>query len=218
MDWHDVVESITVLDHHQTAKETVGHLEFCHIDLNESGASLAWKYFFPDEEMPLVVQYAKDRDLWEWKLHDSKAITLFMEFIIKQCDGDISRIDDVLFALENSLVNKHQFVFDKANLLMEFRDQIVDDLCANNLMTVPILNYEVPGVNSPVFQSEIGNKLLQDNKNAPFSAVTSQFYDENKDKIRTRYSLRSELGRMNVGEIARICGGGGHRFSAGFSV
>ena len=42
-------KSIIVLDHHKTAEENCKGLDFCNFDMNESGASLAWKYFFNEK-------------------------------------------------------------------------------------------------------------------------------------------------------------------------
>jgi oligoribonuclease NrnB/cAMP/cGMP phosphodiesterase (DHH superfamily) len=43
-------------------------------DKSISGATLAWKCFFPRLNVPLLVQYVQDRDLWTWIMPDSKAI------------------------------------------------------------------------------------------------------------------------------------------------
>ena len=63
-------ESLLVIDHHKTAQK-----ELCDIpkkyqifNMNKSGAVLAWEYFFPDEEVPLLFLYIQDRDIWTKKL------------------------------------------------------------------------------------------------------------------------------------------------------
>ena len=43
-------------------------------DNTHSGAYLAWKHYFPNKEVPLLVQYVEDRDCWFWKLSDSKLV------------------------------------------------------------------------------------------------------------------------------------------------
>ena len=45
-----------------------------HYDVSISGAMLAWKCFYDNEPAPLLVQFVQDRDLWTWKLQNSREI------------------------------------------------------------------------------------------------------------------------------------------------
>ena len=38
--------SVAVIDHHLSAQKDLGDLEFCHFDMNHSGAYLAWAHCF----------------------------------------------------------------------------------------------------------------------------------------------------------------------------
>jgi oligoribonuclease NrnB/cAMP/cGMP phosphodiesterase (DHH superfamily) len=72
------------LDHHQSAFEMWcddGERERCEqsngkdyvlLDNNKSGALLAWEYFNPGSEVPLLSQMIDDRDRWQFKLRGSK--------------------------------------------------------------------------------------------------------------------------------------------------
>lgn len=67
---------LVLIDHHRSAADALagvtacGHLFF---DMTQSGAALAWAYFWPEEPQPALVAYVQDRDLWRWKLPDSGA-------------------------------------------------------------------------------------------------------------------------------------------------
>src|SRR5262245_40770836 len=74
-----IAKDILVLDHHKTAKEACKGLPFCIFDMNESGASLAWKYYYPHEPLPLLVRYIKDRDLWLFKENRSEDLNSFIQ-------------------------------------------------------------------------------------------------------------------------------------------
>src|SRR5215831_18604798 len=78
MELNRCVEKMTVLDHHKTAEADCKGLEFCIFDMAESGASLAWKYFFKGMPMPKLVQYVKDRDLWLFKEPYSEEVNAFI--------------------------------------------------------------------------------------------------------------------------------------------
>ena len=65
-------DSIIVLDHHKTAEENLKGLDFCIFDMTRSGAVMAWEHFHGKGNTPLLFQYIQDRDLWQWKLPQSK--------------------------------------------------------------------------------------------------------------------------------------------------
>jgi oligoribonuclease NrnB/cAMP/cGMP phosphodiesterase (DHH superfamily) len=69
------VEKLVVLDHHKTAKAELDGLPFATFDMNKSGAVLTWEYFNPGEPPPALLLYIQDRDLWRWKLPDSREIS-----------------------------------------------------------------------------------------------------------------------------------------------
>lgn len=73
------------LDHHKTAVEAWGDSgesymgQVTKLDLNKSGAALAWEYFHGEDAlMPWIIQYVQDRDLWRHELPDSKAINAYL--------------------------------------------------------------------------------------------------------------------------------------------
>ena len=44
------------------------------LDDNFSGAYLAWEYFHPGTEVPMLIQHIDDRDRWQFKLDGSKEL------------------------------------------------------------------------------------------------------------------------------------------------
>lgn len=77
-----------------------------------------------------------------------------------------------------------------------------------NARWVQFDGYNVPAVNSPVLQSELGHALAP---GEDFAVVWWQQEDG-----RFVVSLRSEPNGANVGDVALSYGGGGHAHSAGF--
>ena len=61
------VGKLQVLDHHETAQEALRDAPYAKFDMSKSGALLAWEYFFPNEEVPLICLFVHDYDLHEWK-------------------------------------------------------------------------------------------------------------------------------------------------------
>ena len=82
-----VARSVLILDHHKTAEAALAKWTkpfnftppelgeiICHFDQNLSGAGLAWKYFFPTDPVPRMVEHVQDRDLWRFELPGTREI------------------------------------------------------------------------------------------------------------------------------------------------
>ncbi len=102
---------------------------------------------------------------------------------------------------------------------MRREKQIIDDhikharIVSFGLMTGkigPHGDYEVPVVNATVLFSDIAGELA---KGKPFGAC---YFDRADGK--RQWSLRSSPDGVDVSEIAKLYGGGGHKNAAGFEV
>jgi oligoribonuclease NrnB/cAMP/cGMP phosphodiesterase (DHH superfamily) len=206
---------VIVIDHHKTARKQLEDLEEClaqryshdHVikfDMNKSGAVLTWEHFFPGDEVPELLLYIQDRDLWQWKLPNSREISAALNTVPK----DISRIQALI---ENWSFHKNKLI-ENGGLLLENQKQIVESLAKRAEIT-KLWGYDyVPILNSCTFQSELGEQMLKDHPLAKFAAV--YFHPTMKERV---FSLRSR-GDFDVSEIARRYGGGGHAAAAGFKV
>ena len=196
--------SIVVLDHHKTAEKACADLKYCHFDMHQSGAVLAWKYLFKDIPVPALIQHVQDRDLWTWAIPNSKEI--------------LSVVDsyDRSFANWDNLNNKIGMIYssgwyqmvESGRDILKYKNSIIKTV-VSNAHKVNILGDEVIAVNSSCFQSEIGNILSE---GADYAAV--YFFDG----YRYRFSLRSKENGIDVSEVALEFGGGGHRNAAGFTT
>ena len=89
---------------------------------------------------------------------------------------------------------------------------IISNIC-DTAFVGEITGHRVPVAScSYDFVSEAAHELLNRNPDAPFAACIVRSHDG------TTYSLRSMDDRMDVSEIAKSYGGGGHRNAAGFRV
>lgn len=67
-------KEIIWIDHHTSQASIHRVLGWGTLDVSECGSSLTWRVLFPDREPPPVIAYIKDKDLWQWKLPNSRAI------------------------------------------------------------------------------------------------------------------------------------------------
>jgi len=195
---------IEVHDHHITTKECLDteYASHVHFDNNVSGAVLAWRYYYPGVEIPPFLLYVQDRDLWQWRLENSREINSYLQSTMLTRDfehwlpylgGDEWNADAVRIGA--TILNTVKLAIDL--ICKGSRQRTVDGL-------------RVAVVNSPIYGSEIGDRL-------------ARYYDyvvvwRTTDLARVDVSLRSEKGKTDVSQIAKIFGGGGHVSASGFSV
>lgn len=193
------------IDHHDTAIRDMAGFEdpkfetyYSH-ENTESGAMLAWKYFYPDLEVPVLIRHIDDRDRWQFKIPGTREV-----------QANVFSYD---YTFEN---------WDKL-FLQDIEEQIREGAAIDRrmmkdireLMGVVVRRMNIAGYNVPVanipyqFGSDMCNMLA---KNEPFSAY---YYDKPSGR---EFGLRSVEGGVHVGEIAKMYGGGGHEHASGFRV
>ena len=189
------MDSLWVLDHHKTAAQDLAGLDFVTMDMQKSGAMLAWEYWFPGEPAPLLLQYIQDRDLWLFHLDNSSEVSAALRSYPKDFElWDSLSVDDLA---------KDGIAIQRA-----INVQVLSHVENATLRTVG--GYLVPVVNATSYQSEIGEALNIRYPDTPFAAC---FLDRGDGK--RQWSLRSK-GSFDVGEVAKGFGGGGHRNAAGY--
>lgn len=211
----DVLEALAarcqihVIDHHVTAAEALKGFPHATFDLKKSGAVLTWEHLFPTRDVPELLLYVQDRDLWQWQLPASKEINAGLwrgtprdfnawKFLRVQWDRGVTTAKDRLISAGEAIAHS---------------DALTIETLTAHPHRMQILSYEVPAVNTPVLQSEIGHRLLELHPHAPFAAMWWSL-----DGGSIAYSLRARAGDFDVSQVAKEFGGGGHRAAAGFST
>lgn len=206
--------SVTLIDHHKTAIEDLRPLfrqdswtgsPPClnwYVDLERSGATLAWDYLFPDKPRPLLLGYIEDRDLWRFKLPGTREIQAFVfshDYTFDMWDR-LMRADQVellkMTAAGAAIERKHHK--DIAELVKVCKRRMV------------IGGYDVPVASLPYTMSSDAGHLM-----AQGEAFSACYWDTEDGRI---FSLRSADDGMDVSEVAKQYGGGGHVKASGFKV
>lgn len=197
---------MVLLDHHATAITEFGKLGDRvnqlkgHFVLDEqySGAMLAWRYFFPDQEPPIEISIVQDRDLWQFKVPYTKEWTM----------AAFSYPFDV--EIFDKLVNRGvDSVCNEGNVLERKQRHDVEKI-AKSVRTMKIDGHVIPVINANVFfVSDLGHKLSEGH---PAAVV---YTDGTDGRV---FSLRSREDGIRVNELAERFGGGGHPGAAGFKI
>lgn len=204
LDLRSKVKQVTVVDHHLTNKNDIGDLPDTHFDMNQSGATLAWQFLHKGKQIPELLLYVEDRDLWRFERPDSREFNAALSSYPRRFD-----LWEVLATMGMDKL-KHD-----GGIILRAESRMIEEICENTFWT-EIDGHKVPVVNTTTLRSQVGDRLCQLHPTAPFSAY---FFDKETvkgDRIRC-YGLRSP-GRIDVSVIAKKFGGGGHAEAAGFTV
>jgi len=185
---------LIILDHHKSAMEALGDLEFAHFDMARSGAVITWEHFHPGEEIPRILLYVQDHDLWTNKLPGIREFSAGLQSYPQEFElWDGLGIDDLIA---------------EGKSIIRYIDLQVAHLVQQDPTYVVMGNYWVPVINGPAaWASEICQALLSDVY--PVAACRQQVVGG------WAWELRS-LDDHDVSVLAQEFGGGGHKNAAGF--
>lgn len=195
--------SLVVIDHHATAQKELAGLPGCYFDMERCGSRLAFDLYrqwglVRREKVPILLDYVQDRDLEQWRLPFTREVNAAltshpMEF------GEWDQFDDALTRQFESVVSQGEGI-------MNFQDVLVTSI-VERATEVVIDDYQVLSANASVLWGEVAERLSHDR---PFGVA---WYRRGDGKF--VYSLRSEPDGVNVGQLAKMHGGGGHDHMAG---
>ncbi|TMJ00837.1 MAG: hypothetical protein E6G97_18050 [Alphaproteobacteria bacterium] len=243
---HDVLQEmarkaryIRVLDHHKSrARDMAGRYweegdeekDFsagfgnliCFYHPKKSGARLAWEHYQTNKEAPFLVDLIQDRDLWLHEQPYSKELNAWIrtyDFDFKtwswMADGLVrpwpsAHLDEkgtsrAGWACAGLAVQARQ----QGQAVLRAQAQLVANIC-KTAREVCIGGHQVLAANTSCLFSEVAEKLAE---GMPFGAAWFQRSDG-----KFQWSLRSREGGVDVSEVARAYGGGGHAAAAGFET
>jgi uncharacterized protein len=239
--WND--KDVILIDHHKTAQEhllgdvsnfhstfqRVGKNFIAVFDMQECGATLAWKHFFPEVPIPAFLYYVRDRDLWNWQLPESKQINEALANLRYKIGSTAKSIDlsayeltfklfDLLSELSQEELVTKLLPLGKS-LLVEKELQVeaaakryqlrylpepapTDDL-------IPVVSCKPDGTEDRLISDICALLYANLTPDVPFVACIAS---------NGTWSLRSDKhgSDFDVSKIAEHYGGGGHKNSSGF--
>ncbi len=207
---------VVIIDHHKTAVNTIAkfigqkldetkpyHINYDFLtfiyDPNESGASLTYKTIFKKDEIPLIIDIVKDKDIWLWRYQNTDEVNDFLSMYV-------DNPDKILSFLHQSIED----IASKSKILSEYKHSMVSRLkegWTKTPMFMYINDVKIPCINTPIYQSELGSELAKEYN------ISCLFYIIG-DMV--KLSFRSTDGSAR--KIAEYLGGGGHDNASGAIV
>ena len=195
---------VTVLDHHKTAQEIVANFareNFNHtFDMERSGAMIAWEHLF-NFDPPQLIRHIQDRDLWRFELPGTREI----QQALFSYPYDFLTWDKLM---ERPVSELHE---EGHAILRKHRKDIHEFIDNGHVRHITFAGYEgIPLINVPYTMGSDTCHILAQGQ--PFA----MYYYDTAD---TRFvGFRSDDDGVDVGELAKRFGGGGHKHASGFSM
>jgi uncharacterized protein len=198
------------IDHHKTAKETQRKVwEDERVKglrrLDKSGCELAWEFFYPEEPAPKVIQLIGDYDTWTFKYGDET----------KNFNRGFYTIVDLETPNQNLIYFKEdelKSVITVGEIISDIKIGEVKQDFENGFVKEIIFNgnkYQTKVFNTVRNINELGNYTTSEKG---FDIALIWWYKLNQIIV----SLRSS--EVDVSEIAKQHGGGGHKLAAGYFI
>jgi len=203
-----VSKSLVILDHHKSAEQELAGLDYAHFDMTKSGAMLTYEWIQAQSAiavgMPWYVRYVQDRDLWKFELPESRAINAWIMAQPQTYDawGAFPGSPETVVPLGRSILQHIAHYMEKvAAQAVELPKAMNGPLHRRKVMVV---NAAYPNI------SDVLGYLCDK------GADVAMGWFVRGDGL-VQFSLTSH-GDVDVSEIARAFGGGGHKRAAGFEL
>lgn len=197
-------DGVLVLDHHVSAMKSMEGCEGADIrfDMSHSGAMLSWQYFHPGKKPPYMIEAVEARDLWKpnWRQHGAYLTTLDSHgyHSFEDYESIANRIDNEALVEEGRSIERYRRMMVESHVKRAKRMRLI----GREVMAVNCTSKELI--------SDIGHQLC---KETGIGLVWWMDHHNGQAVI----SLRSD-GDVDVSEIAKRYGGGGHKNAAGFTM
>lgn len=168
-------------------------------DMHKSGARMAWEFCHAGYDVPRLIEYVEDRDLWRFTLAETKAVSAALRTYPHDFD------------IWSGFLSDTSRLVTEGGVVLRGHEKNVASMIRNRYWR-EVGGHLVPVVNVPYhYASDCADAILKAEPAAPFAA---SYFDRADGK--RQWSLRSRDDRLDVSEVAKAKGGGGHRNAAGF--
>ena len=189
--------SITILDHHVSAKNDLSELLNSgkisgQFDMNKSGAMLAWQWFNPDQQVPELIEYIQDRDLWRFELKGTREI----HAALSSYPYDFKLWDRLMAS------DKHELAALKSDgeAIERRLQKDITELIASGVRRMTIGGYNVPVLNAPsAYISDAGHIM---SIGEPFAACYWDHANGRSFSLRASEDGLAESDRFNTAVVS----------------
>lgn len=199
--------NLIYIDHHISKLKDLNLKDFKGIQNDQEAACiLTWKYF-TKEEIPKAVDYIGKYDIWD----QTDPNTLIFQYGLKYFNTDPRNDNSVWNKILETLRNNNNIVLSIGRIIKEYVEKQNEEFIKNNGFICKFQNFDVLAVN------KINGSSLLFEKHPQFKEVDIlMVFGYSKPKW--KFSLYTTKDNIDVSEICKKYGGGGHKKAAGFNI
>jgi oligoribonuclease NrnB/cAMP/cGMP phosphodiesterase (DHH superfamily) len=213
--------NIKIIDHHKSFidMDVKDYIDEAVLDSSKSGCELTWEHFFPENKMPKFISLLGRYDVWD-KSDDRRWNNEILPFQMGFNLFDTNPADDKAFhktwlpLFEMSRKDVAEWVDEvvyKGKLLKKYQDNMHKKTASWASEELKFMGRKAIVINSPERTSHLFNSIW-DEKRYDLMLVYS------RSKFGITASMYTTRDDVNVSEIAKQLGGGGHPQAAGFGA
>ena len=223
----DEANMILFIDHHVSIADDIQNLKLpppheIVYDINESGASLVWKYFFKNKPMPTFVKHIRDNDIGLWEMEHTFDFMVYIEMNLPT-NPDFASLKQWDALLDEKYLDK---IIARGSIYNEYKTHLIE-YNANRHTIVQFPSKKFTNKNSSVLNKIGQYKVAVINNGCPSASLIGKYIVENfvcdfciiwnYNVKKKKYIISMRSKKADVGTIAKELGGGGHKFASAFS-
>jgi oligoribonuclease NrnB/cAMP/cGMP phosphodiesterase (DHH superfamily) len=196
-----ITENVIWIDHHKTAIEKHGDLNVRGIRRDgTAGCELTWEFFYPNIAVPPVVKLLGDYDVWAFKYGEdtNKLQTGIRLYKTSPTSEEWLRWLDPKYHPAKEL--------EKGQISLKYRDNYYAGLVKSWSFFTEFEGHKVIACNAGSVSSQLFDSVSEDYD------IMMPFVFDGKQWTVSLYTKKD----IDVSEIAKKYGGGGHKKAAGF--
>lgn len=196
-----ITENVIWIDHHKTAIEKHGDLNVRGIRRDgTAGCELTWEFFYPNIAVPPVVKLLGDYDVWAFKYGEdtNKLQTGIRLYKTSPTSEEWLRWLDPKYYPAKELEN--------GQISLKYRDNYYAELVKSWSFFTEFEGHKVIACNAGSVSSQLFDSVSEDYD------IMMPFVFDGKQWTVSLYTKKD----IDVSEIAKKYGGGGHKKAAGF--
>lgn len=194
-------KKVVVIDHHIGRKDEVKISTDYLFNIDNSAAVLSWKYFHSKKKIPRLLKVIEDMDIWKFKLPFTRELLVSLD----NRNFNFLKWNKIVNDFENA--QKRKKYIDEGRAIVKYQNNLIKKIFGYGEKAI-FEGHQIFAVNSPILESEIGNYISE--KKKIIGLVWSYRNGLFKGSLRNN-------GEINLSELAKKYGGGGHMSAAGFT-
>jgi len=201
----EITDLIIWIDHHKTAIEQHKHIDADCRGVRKDGVAgcvLAWQFFYPDKQVPRIVQMLGDYDIWDFNCFGEDLNILQAGIRLYSNEPEALNWSPWLSNNEEAFSN----VMEKGRTALEYRNSYYASLIKGWSFFAEFEGYKAVCCNAGSVSSQLFDSVTEDYD------LAMPFIFDGKQWTVSVYTKKD----IDCSVLAKKHGGGGHKKAAGF--